>query len=172
MPRCSRCTFAVLLPFLLTFAVGCDTDNPGTPTEELAGIYDFAELRFDPSAQAIADADVAAELVASETEVRLRGSGQAILFFQLQGQPSDLANATFSATNATARLVASTEADAQRLAALLLPSTLTLARSADDQRLTAELLTTVNLQAFDPQNYSGLTAVAGTLFVTLVRRAE
>ncbi|NNF57179.1 MAG: hypothetical protein HKN04_02965 [Rhodothermaceae bacterium] len=172
MLSCPRCTAAVLALLLLAFTTGCDTNNPSTPTAELEGTYDFTELTFDPTATALADADVLARLVGASTDVELFGSGQATIRFKLTDQPSQRADAVFTATTTTARLVAETETDAQRLATILVPSTLSFSRSGDNQRLTAALTTTVNLQAFDPQAYAGQTATPGTLRITLQRRSE
>ena len=171
MLSCPRCAAAVLVLLLLAFTTGCDTNNPSTPTAELEGTYDFSELTFDPTATAIADADVLAQLVSTSTDIELFGSGQATIRFKLTDQPSQRADAVFTATSTTARLVAETETDAQRLATILVPSTLTFSRSSDSQRLTASLTTTVNLAAFDPEAYAGQFATPGTLRITLVRRS-
>jgi hypothetical protein len=169
MLRCLRFPFAAFVLALFAFTAGCDTGNPATPIEELEGTYVFTELQFDPQATALAEADVLARLVEADTRVELLGSGRALIFFKLDDQPSDLADATFTATATTARLVAETEDDAQRLAAILLPATLSFSRSTDDTRLTANLSTTVNLEAFDPEAYAGQVSTPGTLRVTLER---
>ena len=170
MPHCPRCIAAALALLLFAFTAGCDTNNPSSPTQELEGIYDFTELAFDPTATALADADVLAQLVAANTNVELFGSGRAFIRFKVLNQPSDVAEGTFTATATTARLVADSETDAQSLASILIPPTIIFSRSTDNQRLTASLSTTVNLQAFDPQAYAGQTATPGTLRITLQRR--
>jgi len=169
MPRCSHCVLAALALLAVAFLGGCDTDNPSTPLEEVEGLYALTELRFDPNAQAIADADVLPRLDSARTDVEIFGSGRVLVRFKLQDRPSDLADATVSATRSTVRLTAETEEDAARLARLLLPPTLTLNRSEDGRRLSGQVSTTADLQAFDPALYQGLTAQPGTLYVTLDR---
>ena len=163
-PRCLLCALVLLA---VAFLGGCDTNNPSTPLEEVEGLYTFTELRFDPSAQAIADADVLAQLVPENSNVELFGSGRVLIRFKIEGQPSQLADATATATHSTVRLTASTEEDAAALAHILWPPTVALNRSLDGLRLTGQLSTTANLQAFDPSLYQGLTAQPGTLYVTL-----
>ena len=172
MPACPRCFVLALGLLLAAFLGACDTDNPSSPLEELAGLYDFAELRFVPTAGNVAPADVRARLVPSRTSVELFGTGQVLIRFQVEGGTSAFVNGTFTATRSTAHLSAEDEEDAARLATLLLPDPLSLARSADDQSLSASIAMTVNLEAFDPVGYAGLTAVPGRLDVTLQRREE
>ena len=87
--------------------------------------------------------------------------------FKIQDRPSDLADVTAVATRSTVRFTAATENDAFRLSQILLPNTFSLQRGVDDARLTAQIGTTANLQAFDPELYGGLVAVPGTLYITL-----
>ena len=157
---------AVALPALLA---GCDTNDPGSVLEEVEGSYRFTRLAFGPDAAGVDTADVVATLDQAQTRVRLFGTGQMLVEYKLVGEPSALVNGTFTATSSTVRLSATTQSDANRLAVLLLPQTLTLTRSTDDRVLTAAINTTVNLQAYDPDTYAGLTAVPGRLFVTLER---
>ncbi|MDX1439312.1 MAG: hypothetical protein R3284_05365 [Rubricoccaceae bacterium] len=172
MFSCSRCTL-LALPFLVAaFASGCDTGNPSSPLDQLEGVYAFTELRFDPTAQAIDDADVLAMLVEASTNVEVFGSGRALVRFKYENEPSDLADADFSATGTTARLTARSEDDAARLAQILMPGTVILNISQDGQRLTGSVANTVNLQAFDPTVYQGLTQVQGTLYIGLARDVE
>ena len=173
MTACSRCTLLAFVLLLLAFGTGCDTNNPSTPSEELAGVYVFTELRFDPNAQAIADADVLARMDPGRNDVELFGTGRALIRIKLMDEPSDLADADFTVTgSSTIRLVARTEDDQGRLAQILFPGTLNLTLSADGQTLSAQQSTTANLQAFDPKDYAGLTAQPGTLHVELTREAE
>ncbi|HLT46584.1 MAG TPA: hypothetical protein VK002_05095 [Rubricoccaceae bacterium] len=169
MPYCSRCTLAAVVLLAVAFLGGCDTDNPSSPLEEVEGVYAFTELRFEPIAQGITPANVLARLDSARTDVEVFGSGRVLIRFKLQDRPSDLADATATATRSTVRFTASTEADAARLAQLLIPPTFSLSRSPDDQRLSGEISTTANLQAFDATLYQGLTAQPGTLYLTLDR---
>ncbi len=169
MSFCSRCTLLALALCLIAFATGCDTNNPTTPSEELAGVYTFTELRFDPTAQAISDADVLATMDPTRNDVELFGSGRALFRIKLIDQPSDLADADFTVSTSTARIVARSQDDEARLAKILLPGVMNLNVSTDNQTLSAQIVTTVNLQAFDPVAYSGLTAQSGTLHVSFTR---
>ena len=172
MPRCPRCLTAALALLAVAVLGGCDTDNPSSPLEELEGVYDFTELRFDPTAQAIADADVLERLVQASTDVEVFGSGRTLIRFKLEDRPSDLADVNAVATSATVQFSAATEGDASRLMQILLPASFTLSRGGDDARLSGEIATTVNLQAFDPDLYAGLTAQPGRLYVTLDRAGD
>jgi hypothetical protein len=163
----TRCSLCLLVALAFAFIGGCDTNNPSTPLEEIEGTYVFTELRFDPSAQAIADANVLERLVSANTSVEIFGTGRALIRFKLQDRPSDLADASAVATRSTVRLTAMTEDDAARLQTILIPSNFSLQRSLDDQRLSAQIGTMANLQAYDSELYAGLTAVSGTLYITL-----
>jgi len=170
-PSCPRCTLVALVLLLIAFSTGCDTNNPSTPSEDLAGVYEFVELRFDPTAQAIADADVLASMDPNRNDVELFGSGRALIRIKLLDEPSDLADADFTATSSTARIIARSQDDEARLAQILLPGILNLNISADNQTLSAQIAATVNLQAFDPVAYAGLTAQPGTLHISITREA-
>ena len=167
MPRCFLCAFAL---FAVAFLGGCDTDNPSTPLEQLEGVYVFSELTFDPSEpQILDDVDVLSQLVQSSSDVEVFGTGPALIRFKLQDEPSVRADANVTATGPSVRFVAATEADAARLSEILLPPSFTLSRGADDDRLSGEIRTSANLQAFDPDLYAGLTSQPGTLYITLSR---
>jgi hypothetical protein len=134
-------------------------------------VYEFVELRFDPTAQAIADADVLASMDPNRNDVELFGSGRALIRIKLLDEPSDLADADFTATGSTARIIARSQDDEARLAQILLPGVMSLNISADNQTLSAQIAATVNLQAFDPVAYAGLTAQPGTLHISITREA-
>ena len=164
--------FSLSLVASAVLLAGCDSDNPSSPLEELEGFYDITELRFDPSAQAVLDADVEERLIASSSSVEILGSGRAFIRFKFEGEPSDLAEGTVSATSSTVRFTAEDEDEARRLSELLLPSSFTLSRSDDNQRLSGQISTTANLQAFDSDLYGGLMAQPGTLYIILDRRTD
>jgi len=170
-PRCPRCTFLTLVLFLLAFGTGCDTSNPSTPSEDLAGVYVFAELQFIPTSTFLIPADVLARMEPGRNDVELFGSGRTLIRIKLLDQPSDLADADFTATSSTMRIVARTQDDEARLAQILLPGILNLNISQDNQTLSAQIAATVNLQAFDPVAYAGLTAQPGTLHISITREA-
>lgn len=171
MPHASRPLLALLALALLG---GCDTDNPSSPLSDLEGTYVFTELLFDPSQpQVLDDVDVLAELDPSDTSVEIFSEGPALVRFRFEGEPNTVrADMNVSASSSTVTMSAATEADAVRLSRLLLPPTLTLSRGTNDQRLTGEIGTTANLEAFDPDQYGGLTAQSGTLYVTLDRESD
>lgn len=169
MPTCPRSLYFAFALMLAVLLGACDTDNPSSPLEELEGVYAFTEFRFDPSASAIADADVLARLVAANTNVELFGSGRALVRYKLVDRPSNLVDATFTATRSSARLTATTETDETLMARILLPASVSFARTESSNRLTAQILTTADLASFDPQAYAGVPPVPGTLYVTLER---
>jgi hypothetical protein len=170
MPR--RLLPALLGLLALAAFAGCDTDNPSSPLEEIEGVYVFTELRFDPTASAIADADVLERLVAANTNVEIFGVGPALIRFQFEGagEPVQRADANVTATSSTVRLTPATEGDAALLLQLLFPVDRPLALSRDsDERLSGEVATTADLEAFDPEVYAGVPPLPGTLRVTLER---
>ncbi len=169
MLYCQRCTLLALALLLIAFTSGCDTNNPSTPSEELAGVYTFNELRFDPSAQAISDADVLARMESNRNDIELFGTGRALIRIKLLDEPSDLADADFTAAASTMRMTARTQDDQARLAKILLPGVMNLNISVDNQTLSAQISTVVNLQTFDPVAYAGLTAQPGVLHISITR---
>lgn len=172
MLSCSRCTLLVLAFLVAAFASGCDSDNPSSALDQLEGTYVFTELRFDPDAQAIDDANVLSRLVQANTDVEIFGSGRALIRFKLEGEPSDLADANVSATTTSARFTAQTEEDELRLSDLLMPGSFLLNYSQDGLTLSGSVTNVVNLQAYDPDQYQSLTAVSGRLHVGLERLVE
>ena len=102
-------------------------------------------------------------------DVELFGTGRALIRIKLTGEPSDLADADFTSTASTARIVARSQDDEARLAQILLPGVMNLNISQDGQTLSAQSPATVNLQAFDPLAYAGHTAELGTLHISITR---
>lgn len=159
-----------LLPVaaLAVFA-GCDTNNSGGIVDDLAGTYAFAELRFVPTASAIEPADVLTRLDTALTDVEVDSEGRAFFFLRESGTTL-IAEAFVTATSSTATFRARTATDIERLVRYLLPSVLRVSHDGGVNVLNGNPSLRVNLQAFDPQAYQGLTDVPGTLFVRLERR--
>jgi hypothetical protein len=165
---------ALALPALLA---GCDGDNPGSELREVAGTYVFTELRFDPDAPALAEADVLANLDPG-TEVTVATDGEVLFVIDFDGGGAVLiANGEARASSASLRLSAETEDDAEDLARVLLPQTFSLQRSGDDTTLSADLdVNDADLEAYgeaigaSPNPYVGLNSIDGTLHVTLERQ--
>lgn len=173
MPICPRCA---LLAFVLTFFAfaGCDTNNPGSSLEEVQGTYAVVALSFDPTEpQAIADIDVLSE-VEGNTRIEIFGDGNATVRFEPLGGASQFVVGTARATSRTVTFTSRTDRDAEKLESILLPPSFSLNRDEiDDTRLSADvLLNDVNLQAFDPGQYGGLTDVRGRLTIELNRIAD
>ncbi|MEM1056592.1 MAG: hypothetical protein AAGI52_13800 [Bacteroidota bacterium] len=173
MPTCPRCAFLALVLAVLAFT-GCDTNNPGSGLDEVAGTYTAATLRFDPEATNVLDADVLETLRNSLLTVEVFADGQMTVSFEPLGGARQLVTGTARASSRTVTISARTDADRDRMALLLLPPEVSLAR--DDlapDRLTASLLLTgVDLEAFDPVLYAGLTSVRGRLEIQIDRTAD
>ena len=172
MPTCPRCAAVALVLLFVAFS-GCDTNNGGSGTlGDLADVYTLTELRFEPEAEALEDADLGARLIAdgqSSLEIFADRDDFALLRTPETGR-TDLEVRVLS--NAV-ELTAVTAQDEDDLDELFLPRTFRLnftsPRSSVLRAEPALFLTTVNLQAFDPDRYQGLTAVRGRLFIAFER---
>jgi len=163
-----RATMALAAVALLA---GCDTNNGGGTLRDLAGTYAFVELRFVPAASAIAPADVLSLLDPDLTRVEVDSEGRAFFFLREQSTSTTrIAETAVTATASRATFRAITAPDVDAMLRYLLPSVLQLSHDGGVTVLNGEPTLRVNLQAFDPQAYQGLTDVAGTLFVRLERR--
>ena len=173
MPSCPRCALLALVLSFLAFT-GCDTNNPGSGLDEVAGTYTATTFRFEPEAPTITDVDVLAGLRDGALTVEIFADGQMTLSFEPLGGVRQLVTGTARASSRTVTLAGRTDADAERMALLLLQPSVSFAR--DDlapNRLTASLLLAgVNLEEYDPAGYPGLTAVRGRLEITLERTAD
>ena len=174
MPTRSIRSLLVLAVALVTFA-GCDTTDPTPPAQpaEVVGVYTFLTFRFDPQGQGVQDADVLARLVEEETSLELvntQRGGQFRLDYQFEDDAfGDRVNGDFSVTSETVTLSVE-EADAGLLSELLLGDRVVLRRTGPDV-LTLTETRTVDLEAYDPDQYggSGLNNVRGTLEIELRR---
>lgn len=161
-----------LLAGCLTAISGCDSSNPGSALADLDGAYALDELLFDPQAASLEDADVAARLDSAATELRIYGGdGDATLISRFEGQGSRRTDLVATASRGRLTLSARTTEDQNELADLLLPPTFSLSYTPEaPNTLTGNVsLASVNLQAFDPDRYQGLTSVSGVLRVRFSR---
>jgi hypothetical protein len=160
-----------LLAVALVALVGCDSSNPITPPSptEVEGNYVFTEFRFVPLAGGLAAANVLDTLRTEDTELRLLGSGQALLIYRIRGGGSALLTGNFDLSATQLRLRLQEDAG---LARLLLSSSITFER-LEGGRLRHETPpgtpVTVNLAAYDPARYQGLNQVQGRLFIEFLR---
>lgn len=161
----TRCLVALAF---FTALVGCDTNNSGSNIQELVGTYGFTELRFDPDAPALTEANVLADLDSADTEVRIDSRGRTLFFLEFEDGESRFAEATATASSGSVFFSAVAVEDQNALAAALLPPSFRMGRS--DTAFDMELRTTVNLEAYDPEFYVGQTNEPGTLHVRLERR--
>lgn len=167
-------TLAAALFFSVTLVAftGCDTSDPVPSVEpvEVAGIYDFTELRFDPDRSIIVPLNVLDSLIADQTSLQLADNGEFQLTYRFEGETfSDNVRGTFEASRDAVTLEARA-ADADRFASLLLPRQVTFDRESasvlvlDEQR-------TVDLADYDPE-YDGIEPQPGQLTVRLQRRGN
>lgn len=170
MPTCPRCAFLTLILALLAFT-GCDTNNPGSSLNEVAGVYTTTTLFFNPEAPGISDVDVLGDLRDGDLRVEIFEDGQATLSYEPLGGARQLITATARASSRTVTLAARTDADAIRMTLLLLPPSVSFARDeAAPTRLDASLqLSNVDLEAYDPATYPGVIGVDGRLEFELER---
>lgn len=171
MLTCPRCALAVLVLLLAAFT-GCDTNNGGSGTlADLQGVYALDELRFDPEADGLVEADLGARLLAQGTaSLEIFGDGDEALLRTPETGRTDLEVRVLARA---VELTAVTADDEDDLAELFLPRTFRLTFTATDAReLRADpplFLSSADLQRFDPDQYQGLTSVPGRLFVSFRR---
>ena len=163
MPRLLRLAPALALS---VFALsGCDTTSSNSALEDIDGTYTVAELVFDPDARDLVNADIGARLDAAATRLVVFGDDEeALLTTQLAGEGSRRTDLRVSATRGRVTFEAITEEDRTDLGRLFLPAQFTLLYDTTtplDLASEPSTTTTVDLNAFDPVAYSGLTAVPG-----------
>lgn len=163
---------AVLL--FCALSAGCDTTDPVSPASpaDVEGLYDITEFLFNPQAAAIADANVLARLEPGATLdlLNTQRGGQFQLRYQFTGELPDLISGDFTVTQDNVTLTVREE-DRPSLSGLLLDAQIVLVRESDTV-LSRSVTKSVNLEAFDAEEYggAGLTSVQGTLTLRLVQR--
>lgn len=170
MPTCPRCALLALLFALVAFS-GCDTNNPGSGLEEVAGTYAATTLLFDVEAGEVTDADVLGTLRNRRATVEIFADGQMTISFEPLGGQRQLVTGTARASSRTVTISARTDTDEERMALLLLPPEVSLSRDelAPNELTASLLLVNVDLEAFDPAAYTGLQSVRGRLEIELER---
>jgi hypothetical protein len=169
MPLRSRLLAGLFVTLLA--ATGCDSNNPGSSLRDLDGTYSLDELIFDPQAGGLADADVGARLNLGAAQLQIFGAdGDATLVTAFSGQGSRRTDLTATASRGRLTLSAVGTTDQDELADLLLPPTFSLAYDTGNTLTGTVSRTNVNLDAFDRDQYAGLTSVAGTLRIRFSRQ--
>ncbi len=172
--RLASRTFAlVLLAGCLAAASGCDSNNSGSSLRDLDGDYALEELLFDPNAGALENADVAARLDLANSLLTIYGrDGEAQLVVRFNdGSGTQRTDLIASASRGRLSLSARSNVDAEELAELLLPSSFQLSYNASSiSTLESNIaISGVNLDAFDRDQYAGLTSVDGTMRIRFTR---
>jgi hypothetical protein len=151
---------------------GCDSGDPidGPEPAEVAGLYLFEELVFVPVGQGIQSANVLDSLRQEATVLRLSTSGVFFLDFEFKQGAPYFVRGTYEPTVRTVTFTGA-PADRAEYRRLLLEEKFVLRRDDSDPRLlAAEIDKRVNLEAFSPGRYAGVTDVPGTLRIRLVRQ--
>src|SRR5690606_8850368 len=105
-----------------------------------------------PTGAAIAPADVLARLDSTRTQLLLSGNDSYFLFYQFRGGPFYTLLGEYEVTSQRIRLHGD-PADREDYLRILLEEEFTLQRSGEPGVLTANIQKSVNLEAFDPQQY-------------------
>lgn len=164
-----------LAALVLSLAVlaGCDSNNSGSSLRDLDGNYALEELLFDPNAGALQNADVAARLDLAGSQLTIYGrDGEAQLVVRFtDGSGTQRTDLIASASRGRLTLTAASNVDAQELAELLLPNSFQLSYNASSISTLESNFTVsgVNLDAFDREQYAGLTSVDGVMRVRFTR---
>ena len=170
MLTCSRCGLAALVLLALAFT-GCDTNNPGGRVlGDLEGVYTLEELVFTPETAALDPVDLGARISTEATTLEVFGNGDnALLRSRFAGGTTRRTDLEVRALSNAIEFTAVTADDEDELADLFLPRTFRLGFSSPRGTLLAAdpdlFLSDVNLQAFDPDRYQGLTSVRGRLAI-------
>lgn len=172
MPLCSRCGLVGLALLALAFT-GCDSNNPARDLEVVSGTYTLAEITFDPQANALETVDVSSVVNLTATRLRIYSDEDdaALLEVAYTTGGIDRINLRVSASRGQVRFEAVEDADIEDLEALLLPASFTLRYDGDQASSIENTFSRagVNLQAFNPDRYEGLTSVSGQLTVAFER---
>jgi hypothetical protein len=170
-PPTPRLRRAPLVLAAAALFAACDSGNAVDPPSpaDVAGVYTVAAFRFQPTAQALAPADVLADLDPDVTSVEILDSGDVVFRYRLDGGLTRVLLGEVEVRSAQVRLTFTGQTDAGRLAALL-PSSLTLDRV--EGVLVASTTFRANLAAYDDEQYAGFTDVPGTLTIRLAPQAD
>lgn len=170
----SRLATVVALASVVALA-GCDSNSSNNALEDLDGTYTIAELVFTPDPSALDDVDVGTRLRSTSRLQIFGGDGDVLLQSQFNdASASSRTDLTATATRGRVTFTAATDMDEQELDDLFLPRQFSLEYSADNPRdLSGNIrLTNVDLEAFDPEVYSGLPPVDGILRVRFARTTD
>ena len=170
MPFRSHLAAAAALVVVLV-ASGCDSNSSNSALRELDGTYEVTTLTFDPQPPALDDVDVLARVNTSATRLEIFGQDGQVLFRTRFNTDSGsrLTEMTATATRGRVTFASVTVDDESELSDLLLPRQFTLTFDAGAPAdLSGDIqLTSVDLAAFDPEQYSGLGPVNGLLRIRL-----
>ena len=150
----------------------CTVTVVGTPVgpADVAGTYDFTQLRFDPDITGLRPISVLDTLVLEETALRLAENSEFQLTYLFNGAVfSEIIRGTFEVgIDSVALSARSTDVDL--LASLLLFQGVSFQRESEDVlSLNEDLI--VDLEAYDEDVYGGIGPQPGTLSIRLERRA-
>jgi len=168
-------SFTRVIPILLLAFICLQACDSGDPIEmpdpaEVAGLYLFEDLHFIPDGQGIEPADLLDTLRTEATLIRFSSSGVFYVDYEFIGGTPYFLRGTFEVTARTVQLHGERE-HRDEYRKLLLEENLILQRDElDPDILSAQLVKTVDLQAFSPDKYAGVTAAPGTLFLRLGRQ--
>lgn len=155
----------------LLLVAACDSSDPvdEPSAEDLAGTYAFTQFSFNPNSSAVQDVNVLEDLVANNTRLRIRSSGQFTLDFQFDGGPERV---ILGSINVRGNEIEFTGDDGSEddLDDLLLGRDFTLNWAPTTAVLSGSIEKTVDLEGYDPDTYEGLDAIPGTLQIRLPRQ--
>lgn len=167
MARTNRRRSATLLlvGLLLITMAACDSGGSDPEPSDVAGTYDFTELRFRPNAYpAIAEVSLLDTLTTAS--LVLTSYGRYILEYRFVGaQQYEVAEGEFSVSDDWVRLSAESEGAAEVFDMILLPQEVRLDRL--EGRVLVEEITQRN-PGFDVSRYlDGANDLGGTLYIRL-----
>lgn len=174
-PTVRLSALALFCALAAPFFAGCDTTDPVPPVqpEEVSGVYDFLQFRFNPDPQFVPDAVVLDTLNQERTSIELLDSGQFQFRYRVLGGLDNIINGTFTVDRDRLTLTFESGNEA-RLQRLLLEPTLRFDRT-DSETLTLSTTKRVDLEAYSEEYRDtglDLTDVPGLLEVELRRRGR
>lgn len=163
LPR--RLTSILALTAILTLLPACDSSDPISDPNVVAGTYTLAELRYVPANASLGAINLLGTRFTGNVTVELLSGGDYTIRYQPVGGRDQLLTGTFRVTEDEVRFTGR-EADAAEYRRFLLDQTFSLDRQ--DNALVGAISRVVNTARY-PDLYTGVGEVQGEVRLRLQR---